>query len=157
MRVYDMCTFISRLDRLHETSRQALRTVRMPTRQTEEFRFTDLGLITSSQLQVAPRSRFQPVACPPLDVLQFVQPDLRHSLQAANGQASADQLHAAVQDRALSDDVGSIQARNQHTPSVLMLDRHSCQQTIVEHVSGFYHAPAGGCAGWHRRPECIPR
>jgi hypothetical protein len=42
-----------RLDTLHEASRRALRTVRMPTRQTEDFRFTDLGLITSSQLQVA--------------------------------------------------------------------------------------------------------
>lgn len=67
------------LDALHQSSSQALRTVRMPTRQTEEFRFTDLGLITSSQLQ------------------------------AAGETASAEQLQAVVQERALSEGDSSIQ------------------------------------------------
>lgn len=52
-----------RLDGLHEASRRALRTVRMPTRQTEDFRFTDLGLITSSQLQVATGGGLQSTSC----------------------------------------------------------------------------------------------
>jgi len=50
-----------RLEALHQASSEALHSVRMPTRHTEEFRFTDLALITQSQLQVPPG--LPPCAC----------------------------------------------------------------------------------------------
>lgn len=42
-----------RVDKLNRESQEALREARMPNKQTEDFRFTDLSVITRSTLQVA--------------------------------------------------------------------------------------------------------
>lgn len=54
-------TFMSdnRVDEMNREAQSALREAHMPNRQTEDFRFTDLSLITRSTIQVARRYSFQ--------------------------------------------------------------------------------------------------